>query len=198
MFLGHLIPGLPGEWIQSDRKGLAEGFLGQGAHSGKFIRRRRSWKRGWENLTGLIWVSTRREAIYSRTKVTFMRTRYSVILPRSTWAVWSRICSPVIPQGFGRTLESFLRGSLPTGSRRGNNRSDTGNGHSSGNSRMLLFWSEVYQEGDRCSTPSRARAGGGVETGGAIAYAVNATGSYRTLRSSSCSSKLRGPYILPD
>ena len=30
MFLGHLIPGLPGEWIQSDRKGLAGGFLGQG------------------------------------------------------------------------------------------------------------------------------------------------------------------------
>ena len=29
MFLGHLIPGLPGEWIQSDRKGLAGGFLGQ-------------------------------------------------------------------------------------------------------------------------------------------------------------------------
>ena len=29
MFLGHLITGLPGEWIQSDRKDLAGGFLGQ-------------------------------------------------------------------------------------------------------------------------------------------------------------------------
>ncbi len=29
MFLGHLIPGLPGEWIQEVRKSLAEGILGQ-------------------------------------------------------------------------------------------------------------------------------------------------------------------------
>ena len=30
MFLGRLIPKLSGEWIQSVRKGLAGGFLGQG------------------------------------------------------------------------------------------------------------------------------------------------------------------------
>ena len=30
MFLGRLITRLPGEWIQSVRKGLAGGFLGQG------------------------------------------------------------------------------------------------------------------------------------------------------------------------
>ena len=29
MFLGHLIPGLPGERIQSDKKGCAGGFLGK-------------------------------------------------------------------------------------------------------------------------------------------------------------------------
>ena len=30
MFLGHLIPGFPGGWIQGVRKGLAGGFWGQG------------------------------------------------------------------------------------------------------------------------------------------------------------------------
>ncbi len=45
MFLGHLIPRLSGVRIHEVRKGLAEGFLGHSSHSGKFIRRRRSWKR---------------------------------------------------------------------------------------------------------------------------------------------------------
>ena len=34
MFLGRLIPGLSGEWIQSDRKGLAGGFMGQDLKAG--------------------------------------------------------------------------------------------------------------------------------------------------------------------
>ena len=38
MFLGHLILGLSGEWIQSVRKGLAGGFLGKGLPSDPYFR----------------------------------------------------------------------------------------------------------------------------------------------------------------